>query len=181
MSEVRALQLPGTLMERLQACVGMPVTVYLRGVHGSLAAGIPGMSGTHPGPGVGPGVPCPGMGPGLGPGFGPGTGTGPGFGAGPGRPTWPGVSSMDNVEAMRNLRGPCPDPRPPCPDPRPPCPCPEPGKGMMTTVVQGVLVFVGADYLAVAVGYGGKMTDLREVTIPLPAIGMIICEGEPLM
>ncbi len=169
MSEPRALQLAGTIMESLQACVGMPVIVYLRGVHGSLMPGIPGMP-TFPGPGV----PCPGMGPGLGPGFGTGPGSGPGFGTGPGRPAWPGVSTLDNIEAKRNLRGPCPEPRPPCPDPTP-------GMGMMTAVVQGILAFVGADYLSVTVGFGGKMSDFREVDIPLNAVGMIICAGEQMM
>lgn len=173
MPEQRALQLAGTIMERLQACVGMPVIVYVRGVHGAVT-GIPGMPGTFPGPGVGPGVPCPGMGPGPGPGFGPGPGSGPGFGTGPGRPAWPAVSSIDNVEAERNLRGPCEDPRPPCPDPMP-------GMGIMTTVVQGVLAFAGADYVSVTVGLGGSKRDFREVAIPLNAIGMIVCTGAPMM
>ncbi len=157
-----ALQLPGTIMERLQACIGMPVTVYLMGVHGALMAEMPG---THPGPGLGPG---------FGPGFGPGPCPGPGFGSGPGRPVWPGVSSLDNVEAKRNLRGPCPDPGPPCPSP-----CPD--MEMMTTVVQGVLAFAGTDYISVTVAMGKTMNDFREVEIPYNAIGMIICAGMPMM
>ncbi|HHY75813.1 MAG TPA: hypothetical protein GX500_03400 [Firmicutes bacterium] len=186
MSEPKALQLSGSLAGRLQACVGMPVLVYLRGVHGSLEHGIPEMPGDVPGPGMGsgfgpgtgsgfgPGVPCPGTGPGMGSGFGPSQGSGPGFGGGPGRPAWPGVSALDGVEAKRHLRG-------PCPEPRPPCPCPEPGMRMMTMVVQGVLSFVGADYIAVSVSSGRNMSGYREVAVPLNAIGMVICAGEVLM
>ncbi|HHX28024.1 MAG TPA: hypothetical protein GX716_03325 [Firmicutes bacterium] len=179
MSKPAALQLPGTIMERLQACIGMPVTVFLSGVHGDLAPEMPGMPGRFPGPGV----PCPGQGfgPGFGSGFGPGTGFDPGRGSGGGRPAWPGVSSLDDVEAKRRLRGPCPEPRPPCPGPMPPCPEPTPGMGIMTTVLQGVLAFAGTDYISVNVGAGRTMSDFHEVAVPYNAIGMIICAGVPMM
>ncbi len=73
--EYVALQLPGTLMERLQQLIGQPVLVYLSGVHVHLMGGLP-----HSAPGgysevsvlswpcPRPGRPCP---PGPGPGPGP--------------------------------------------------------------------------------------------------------------
>lgn len=69
--------------------------------------------------------------------------------------------------------GPCPPmpgpgPCPPMPEP-PPCPGPRPKMG--TAVVSGVLVFAGADYMAVRVG---ATTCPRDVLIPYNAVGLIM-------
>jgi hypothetical protein len=123
MSKPEALQLTGVFMDRLQACIGMPIVVYVRGVHAALMAGF--------GPGVG--VPCPGMGPGAG--FGPGGPGGfmPGFG-----PGFPGT-----IEAQRRRPPHCPDP---CPEPD------HPKDGMGTVAIQGVLAFAGTDFMSVNTG-----------------------------
>ena len=136
MSKPAALQLPGTIMERLQACIGMPVTVFLSGVHGDLAPEMPGMPGRFPGPGV----PCPGQGfgPGFGSGFGPGTGLiqavvrwGP---AGMARGFQP-----DDVECQASSEGPCPS-QASVPGSDAPCPEPTPRYGDDDkSVLQGVL------------------------------------------
>lgn len=152
MSKPEALQVAGTLMERLQACAGMPVTVYLSCVNATLMSEMPEVPS--------PGAPCPGFGPGF----------GPGTPFGPGRPY-----------EIGELRMPCPGPRPPCPEPRPPCPGPEPMPPMMmTTVVQGILAFAGEDYLSLSVMFGQAPGGFFEVAIPYNAVGMVICGGTPV-
>lgn len=80
--------------------------------------------------------------------------------------------------------GPCPPspPAPPCPPTPGPAPCPGPGM-MGTTVVNGVLVAAGGDYLVVRVSgdmcppmgpnMGGNM-GLLDVLIPYSAVGLIV-------
>lgn len=65
---------------------------------------------------------------------------------------------------------PCPGPTPPYPGPTPP-PCPGPEPMMGTAVVSGVVVFAGADFLAVRVG---AMPGARDVLIPYNAVGLIV-------
>lgn len=72
----------------------------------------------------------------------------------------------------------------PHPGPCPPVPGPAPGPGPMhmmgTAVVRGILVFAGADYLAVRVapdmcpGVMGPNAGAMDVLIPYHAVGMIV-------
>jgi len=145
--EPQALQVFGTLAERLAMAVGYPAVVYLMGVHAPMGPGTwlhpPG--GPHPGMPLLPpsGTPQPGStaspdwcpprpGPGPAPGTGPGSGTGPGTG--------PGMGGM-----------------------------------MQTEVLYGVVAFAGANYLDLQVCVSGK--EFREVLIPYSAVGMIIPGG----
>jgi hypothetical protein len=150
--EFVALQLPGTLMERLQQMIGQPVLVYLSGVHIHSMSSVPYLALSEyldvdslGWPCPRPGRPCP-------PGPGPGRGPGPG----PDPDPWP----------------PCPPSPPPQPGPCPgPQPEPCPGLGMDTAVIAGTLTFAGVDHLALSVAHEGVC---REMLIPYTAIGMIV-------
>ncbi len=138
---LEALQLPGTLMERLSMATGQPVVVYLRGVHAELLRGVPPLP---------PGEPCPPWEyapPGQGTGS---SGSGGTWGREPSYPGpgWPGGPGMG------------------------------PGMGMRTTVISGILVFAGADFLVLHVPIGAA--NPRELLIPYTAIGIIVPGGPQL-
>lgn len=145
----KALQLPGTLMERLSMALGQTVTVYLMNVH---AASIVASGPCPPYEPLPPG-PTPPPTPGL---PSPGTGTGPGF-AGP--PLTPGIPpGGGHVGPLPPLSWDCPPGKPPA-------------RPMGTTTVTGTLAFVGLDYLVIRVPVNHVCTD---ILIPYTAVGMIV-------
>lgn len=96
---------------------------------------------------------------------------------------WPGVPPLPPWSPAPGMSG-SPAPGAPgtwCP-PGPPGPVPGPGGPggamMGTTVLNGILVFAGADYLALHVPLTG--VSFREVLIPYNAIGMILPGGPVL-
>ncbi len=154
LDEAGILQMPGTFMARLGTLLGQPVVIYLRGVHAHMVMEVPG----QPCPG-----PCPPFVPPTEPGMtGPAAGSpgvGPGFG---GPPLTPGVPpGGGHVTPLEPFAGRCE----PAPGPRP---------GMGTTVLNGTLVFAGADYLVLRAAMGARCVDFL---VPYMAVGMIVLGG----
>lgn len=145
----KALQLPGTLIERLSLALGQTVTVYLMNVH---AAPIVGAGPCPPYEPLPP-PPTPPPTPEL---PSPGTGTGPGF-AGP--PLTPGIPpGGGHVGPLPPLSWECPPGKPPA-------------HPMGTATVTGTLAFAGLDYLVIRIPVNQICTD---ILIPYNAIGMIV-------
>lgn len=139
-----ALQLPGTLRERLTMAVGQMVVVYLRCVWAH-----PIIGGPEPCPPYGPAPPAPT------PPIIPSPGAG---GAWAGPPLTPGIPPGGGHLVPIPMAWGCEPGKPPMPM-------------MGTAVVSGTLAFAGVDYLAIRIRAGMAC---RDILIPYNAVGMIV-------
>jgi hypothetical protein len=166
--DVKAMQAPVPLMNRLRVYIGRPVAVYLRSVHGTIEPVMdipPYMPPMEKRPSSPPAPPRassvdeesesmrrPGY-----PGYGPGHDRCPGY---------PGYGPD-------HRHGPCPPGHEP--DYGPPCPCPGfPMEMIPTAVVVGTLMEAGPDFIELSSPVGAA--DAYPVLIPLMAVGAIVAQ-----
>lgn len=143
-----ALQLPGTLMERLTMALGQMVEVYLMHVHAPSIIGAPCPCPPYE-PAPIPPAPAPAA---------PPSATPSGGSAWGGPPLTPGVPPGGGHVTPIPLTS-------VCGPGAGPAPC------MGTAVVSGTLGFAGIDYLVIRIPAG---TECRDILIPYNAVGMIV-------
>ena len=142
-----ALQLPGTLAERLTMAVGQMVAVYLMNVHAPSIIGGPCPCPPYP---PAPPAPTPPAPPAV-----PSPGEGSAWG---GPPLTPGIPPGGGHVTPIPLAWECEPGKPPTPM-------------MGTAVVSGTLAFAGADYLVIRIPAGAACKD---ILVPYNAVGVIV-------